>query len=385
MSEAGASSKKNMSGEVASLNKNKHKEAASSQEIIPMHGSSSASVLFLDELQVGVTGTIIVMLCRIWDVSAVTGHYLSTDLVVSDAQPNKEEYRIRNDDTFLLEFDGDTSVRKSLVKAVGFIRHPFELVDLESVEHTNDVARYITNVGRSIQQRTGSRTLDFYLANERVTLWGGLGDILIEKKTKYVGLCPFILTSVNAKHYNNRLYLSSSSSTKIFDDADIPTLKALRADDSGMQLTKEVMPVEYSETREGTLENLLMWARNRRNDSVAFISQVRIDHIRTKMGWNFPACGEEKYKKGVTRKLGGWWCEACNQSIEYPVLRYKLELGVSDATTQQTRLWRSKKREDLEDSDAELSHSPGEGVLDGTADDHSDRKKKKRVIMSDSE
>nr|GEW19182.1 hypothetical protein [Tanacetum cinerariifolium] len=209
-------------------------------------------------LMVGVAGTIIVMLYRIWDVSAVTGRYLSTNLVVSDARPNKEECRISKDDTFMLDFDGDISVRKSLVKAVGFIRHPFEMVDLESFKPTNGkyligVVRYITNVGRSIQQRICSRTLDFYLANE------------------------------------------------------------------SMQLTKEVMPVEYSKTREGTLENLLMWARNRRNDSVAFIYQVKIDHIRTKKGWNFPSCGEEKCKKGVTRNLKGWW--------------YRLELRVFDETT----------------------------------------------------
>ena len=37
----------------------------------------------------------------------------------------------------------------------------------------------------------------------RVTLWGGLGDILIEKKTKHVDLCPVIITSLNAKLYNS--------------------------------------------------------------------------------------------------------------------------------------------------------------------------------------
>ncbi|GKD25852.1 zinc finger, CCHC-type containing protein [Tanacetum coccineum] len=127
-------------------------ESASTKEV------KSDSPLFLDELQVGVTGTIFVMLCRIWDVSAVTGRYLSTDMVVSDAwgnaihcsarsnvahnfiklkegviycikkfvvHPNKEEYRIRKDDAFMLEFNGATSARKSLVKGVGFVRHPF--------------------------------------------------------------------------------------------------------------------------------------------------------------------------------------------------------------------------------------------------------------------
>ncbi|KAL6583619.1 hypothetical protein OROMI_002908 [Orobanche minor] len=41
---------------------------------------------FLDELDVDVVGPIIVMLCRIWDVNAVTGRYLSTDFIVSDGR-----------------------------------------------------------------------------------------------------------------------------------------------------------------------------------------------------------------------------------------------------------------------------------------------------------
>nr|GEX85482.1 hypothetical protein [Tanacetum cinerariifolium] len=193
-----------MSGKVASSKKNMFVEAVSSKKTMSAQAASSSSVLFLDEPQVGVTGTIIMILCRILDVSVVIGRYLSTDLVVSDARGNiihctaraniahnfiklKErgiysiknfvvepdtEYRFRKDDTFVLEFDGDTTVRKSLVKADGFVRHPFQLVDFDSVQPINnkyliDVAGYITNVGRSIQQRIGFRTLDFYLANQR--------------------------------------------------------------------------------------------------------------------------------------------------------------------------------------------------------------------------
>ncbi|GJZ29168.1 nucleic acid-binding, OB-fold protein [Tanacetum coccineum] len=67
--------------------------------------------------------------------------------------------------------------------------------------------------------------------------------------------------------------------------------------------------------------------------SVAFIFQVRNDNIRTRNGSNLPTCGGEKCKKGVGRKLVGWWCDACEKAVEYPVLRYMPELGISDATT----------------------------------------------------
>jgi hypothetical protein len=32
----------------------------------------------------------------------------------------------------------------------------------------------------------------------RVTLWGGLADMLIEKKATHVGMCPIVVTSTSA-------------------------------------------------------------------------------------------------------------------------------------------------------------------------------------------
>nr|GEV59156.1 hypothetical protein [Tanacetum cinerariifolium] len=186
--------------------------------------------------------------------------------------PNKKEYHIRKDDAFMLEFNGATSDRKSLAKGAGFVRHPFQLVKLDSVELTEN------------------------------------------------------------KYMIEKLYLSSNSSTQIFDDPNILALKELRSEIRVIDQTKQIMPVDFGQPRAGTLENLLLWARNRQNESVAFIYQVRIDNIRTHNGWNFLTCGVENCKKGVGRKLGGWWCDACEKTVEYPVLRYMLELGIFDAT-----------------------------------------------------
>nr|GEX43133.1 cytochrome b5-like [Tanacetum cinerariifolium] len=202
------------SGGGTSSNKATLDESASAKEV------KSDSPLFLDELQVGVTRIIFVMLCRIWDVSAVTGRYLSTDMVVSDARgnaihcsarsnvahnfiklkegviyciknfvvhPNKEEYRIRNDDAFTLEFNGATSARKSLAKGVGFVRHPFQLVKLDSVELTYN------------------------------------------------------------KYMIDKLYLLSSSSTQILDDPNIPVLKELGSEIRVMDQTKQIIQVDFGQ------------------------------------------------------------------------------------------------------------------------------------------
>ncbi|GKE48069.1 ATP-dependent DNA helicase PIF1-like protein [Tanacetum coccineum] len=147
----------------------------------------------------------------------------------------------------------------------------------------------------------------------RVTLWGRLGDMLIEKRTRHVRLYPIVLTAM--------LYLSSTSSTLIVDDEQIPVLKRLKTDDSGVELTKEMLPPDNTKAKAATLENLLTWARNRKYD------------VRTKKGWNYPSCGGEKCKKGnLNRKDGQFWCDSCNSSVDYPVIR--LELEISDATAE---------------------------------------------------
>ena len=40
----------------------------------------------------------------------------------------------------------------------------------------------------------------------------------------------------------------------------------LNVDCSGVKQRKESVPVDYSIPKPGTLENVLMWARNRKND-----------------------------------------------------------------------------------------------------------------------
>ncbi|GJS36370.1 replication protein A 70 kDa DNA-binding subunit C-like protein [Tanacetum coccineum] len=301
--------------------------------------------LFLDELEVDVTGTIVVMIGRVWDVNDVTGRYLSTDLVVSDSRgnmihctpkasiahnflrlkegdiysiknfvvlPNKDEYRIFKHDKIMLEFDGETTVRKVSVNGLGFLIYPFQLIDFDRIEPANNKC----NRGQSL----------------RVTLWGGLGDALIKRKTKHVGMCAIVLTSVSPKTYNNKLYLSSTSSTIIYDNDDIPCLQELKTSESFVEQKKEGLAINASRPREGTLENLSIWPWNRKNDTAIFNCKVMIENFRTKKGWNYPSCGSEKCRKGVTRQNGQFICEACNKAIDYPVFRYMLEVVVADDT-----------------------------------------------------
>nr|GEV87429.1 hypothetical protein [Tanacetum cinerariifolium] len=184
-----------------------------------------------------------------------------------------------------------------------------------------DVVGYVTNMGRTTQQKTGSTTLDFQLANRR---------------NPHIGLYPIVITVVSVKLYNNRLYFSSTSSSLIIDDEKIHVLRRLKHDDSsGLELTKEVLPGDNTLLKPRTLENLLMWARNSKYDSATFHCDVKIDKIRKKNGWNFPSCEGEKCKKGnISRKGGKFWCDLCDSAIDYPVLRYRLKIKISDDTAE---------------------------------------------------
>ncbi|GJR80625.1 reverse transcriptase domain-containing protein [Tanacetum coccineum] len=188
--------------------------------------------LFLEKLELGVTGTIVLMVCRMWDVYASTGRYLSTDFVVCDAKGSTMHVTAQGNiaHNFLRLKEG------GIYSPDGFIRYPFQLVEFENLETTNnkyliDAVGYVTNVDRIVHQKTSSKTLDFHLANSRgqairVTLWGSLGEF--------------------------------TSSTLILDDEQIPVVKHLKVDSSGAEFNKEILPVGCSEEKASTLENLLM-------------------------------------------------------------------------------------------------------------------------------
>ncbi|GJY32873.1 ATP-dependent DNA helicase PIF1-like protein [Tanacetum coccineum] len=308
-----------------------------------------------------------------WDVHAATSRYLSTDLIISDAKgdlmhytargniahnflwlkegviysvknftvvPNKDEFCMMRFAELMLEFDGETTIQKSFVKSDSFTRYPFQFVEIDALEPTNnryliDVAGYVTNVGRTTQTRTCSKTLDFYLANctsDIFCLVGGLGDMLIQKRTRRLGLYPVIITVVSVKLYNNRLYLSSTSSTLIIDDEKIPVLQRMKTDDRrvGVELTKEILHADNAAPKPGNLENLLMLAHNRKYDSATFLCEVKIDKVRTKKDWNYPSCGGEKCKKGPsTRRMCIFG--ATHATAQWSTL-YRLELEISDNT-----------------------------------------------------
>nr|GEX06155.1 hypothetical protein [Tanacetum cinerariifolium] len=98
-----------------------------------VESSQTKPHLFLDELEVDVTGTIVVMMAGCGMLKE-GGIYSIKNFVVL---PNKDEYRIFKHDKIMLEFDVETTVRKVSVNGLGFLRYPFQLIDFDRIEPAN--------------------------------------------------------------------------------------------------------------------------------------------------------------------------------------------------------------------------------------------------------
>ncbi|GKA16490.1 DNA helicase PIF1, ATP-dependent [Tanacetum coccineum] len=99
--------------------------------------------------------------------------------------------------------------------------------------------------------------------------------------------------------------------------------RELKIDNSSVAPTKAVLAVDCSLPKEGTLENLLIYAVNRQNQcmqdspvvgkNILFILPHGIYKSFVFTESNLPL-------KDVTQQHGKWLCEACNRTVDYPVL-----------------------------------------------------------------
>ncbi|GKC08861.1 hypothetical protein Tco_1000471 [Tanacetum coccineum] len=284
------------------------------------------SQMYLDELEIGVTVFMIVLVCRIWDVNATTRRYLSPDFVIGDAKVRparivkyaaEDEFHIFKNAPFVVEFDGETSVRKESMKFDGFIRYPFEFVELENLEVTNN--KYMIDV-------IGGQAV-------RVTLWGGLREKLIEKEHAMSdSICPIIIGFALA----DRLYLSSSSSTLIIDDDSIPALKKMKTDESGVEIGKQPLPIDFSEAKAGTLEYLLIYRQELEvYDNTTAVVVVMFNEIATslvKCLTNLILAAEDQLKAHTYYEHDTYKSFTCWRIVAPEELRVELEDSDAEAS-----------------------------------------------------
>nr|GEY87503.1 hypothetical protein [Tanacetum cinerariifolium] len=181
---------------------------------------------------------------------------------------------------------------------------------LEIVEMERDEDPVVSWVGEHMMWDVDAATgrylsIDFIVSDTQ----GGLDDMLIEKRTRHVGLYPVVIIAMSVKLYNNRLYLSSTSSTLIVDD-------------DGVTLTKEILSSDNTTRKAKTLENLFMGARNWKYDGSNLDRKDRrfsVDYLVISSKESCPSNLDRKDRRF---------------SVDYLVIRYMLELEISDETAE---------------------------------------------------
>ncbi|GJS95968.1 hypothetical protein Tco_0802936 [Tanacetum coccineum] len=133
---------------------NKSAGSKSATKVVEKSESSQPKPhLFLDQLEVDVTGTIVVMIGRVWGSHNFLrlkegGIYAVKNFVVL---PNKDEFQIFKKDMFMLEFDGETTTRKVSADPHSYLRYPFQLMAFDQIEPANNKYLIDNLCGREIK------------------------------------------------------------------------------------------------------------------------------------------------------------------------------------------------------------------------------------------
>nr|GEX86177.1 hypothetical protein [Tanacetum cinerariifolium] len=154
---------------------------------------------------------------------------------------------------------------------------------------------------------------------------GGVGESLIEKKTTHVRMCTIVLTSMTDKTYNKSSsldlkqwkYIKVVSKCHQQQQPQAYTCIVYAVGESLVEPKKEMMMADSSQPREGTVENLLLWARNHKNDTGTFQCKVVIKDIKERVGGTIPLVVErnmlDEYSSiAKAFRMARDWCNTHN-------------------------------------------------------------------------
>ncbi|KAK2385286.1 replication protein A 70 kDa DNA-binding subunit B [Trifolium repens] len=265
--------------------------------------------------------------------------------------PNKKSYAVVKNNSSMLQFNDDTTYSE-VEDDDSILLHVFEFVKYAHLESRidkhvlTDIIGVIVDVNPIEERKVPGGKVDMLSIRLKdisgniinVTLWGRHATIF--EDTLKGNLCDApdpnvaVITSTTSKRYQGDLSLNSSSSTKIYVNIDIPEAAELIQSfkstnvlhpSANASLTNSAI---LDKTR--TISEILSSAVSGSNTAAVFNCVATVDEIFDKNGWYYVSC--PKCKKSASAAETHFKCEFCHESVDYPITRYRLELGVKDST-----------------------------------------------------
>ncbi|KAK2434726.1 replication protein A 70 kDa DNA-binding subunit A [Trifolium repens] len=247
-----------------------------------------------------------------------------------------------NDDTTYSEVEDDDSI----------LLHVFEFVKYAHLESRidkhvlTDIIGVIVDVNPIEERKVHGGKVDMLSIRLKdirgntinVTLWGRHATIF--EDTLKGNLCDApdpnvaVITSTTSKRYQGDLSLNSSSSTKIYVNIDIPEAAELIQSFKSTNVLHSSANASLTNSaildKTKTISEILSSAVSGSNKAAVFNCVATVDEIFDKNGWYFVSC--PKCKKSASTAETHFNCEFCHESVDYPITRYRLELGFKDST-----------------------------------------------------
>ncbi|KAK2430300.1 replication protein A 70 kDa DNA-binding subunit B [Trifolium repens] len=236
---------------------------------------------------------------------------------------NKKSYAVVKNNSSMLQFNDDTTYSE-VEDDDSILLHVFEFVKYAHLESRID-KHVLTDIIGVI--------VDVNPIEERKVPGG--------KDTLKRNLCDApdpnvaVITSTTSKRYQGDLSLNSSSSTKIYVNIDIPEaaelIQSFKSTNVLHSSANAILTNSAILDKTRTISEILSSAVSGSNTAAVFNCVATVDEILDKNGWYYVSC--PKCKKSASAAETHFKCEFCHESVDYPITRYRLELGVKDSTS----------------------------------------------------
>ncbi|RAL48869.1 hypothetical protein DM860_001189 [Cuscuta australis] len=274
--------------------------------------------------------------------------------------PNKAQYRVVGDNKLMIQLYATTVVRSLSEDSLGIPtsaipNHRFDLLDFDKVESRmgeiyilTDVVGQVCCEGEVINKNSRGNSVpslmlelhDLRDEKVRLTLWGDNVDNYMRQKSLLEnGIIVGVFTSTLVKRYMNNVVLSTTSASKIYLDLDIDEVLALKKKSSSSPRGHIIQPLIIEQQEEldrhavlsklKTIGEVLEITKTDFKDGTLLFCVATIYDIHNNNGWYYNSCG----CKGIIKAYGrSFWCKKCNKTVNDAIPRFRIELGVKDAT-----------------------------------------------------